>query len=115
MEKEVLHVGQTDARINVKVDYEDGSQISLAELQAAQGVEIMYAYRNYDGDNVAQAIWTATGEYEDDGVYIYYTFSGHEVPEADRLVGRAKITDMDGKISYGREFTIQVLPSSIVF
>lgn len=116
MKKAVLHVGQTDFVLSVKIDYENSTQITDAELAVAQSLEILYAYKNYDGENVAEAIWECDGyRFEDGAPYIYYTFKVEDaVPEeVDTLVGRAKIVDQEGLISYGRQFTIQVLESSL--
>jgi hypothetical protein len=115
MMKQVLHTGQSDVKITVKVDYEGGNQISQQELENAQSLEILYAYKDYDGENVAESSWSCGGYFVSDGAYIYYTFSGDDIipQDVDRLVGRAKITDEFGKVSYGREFEIPVMDSAL--
>ena len=117
MGKQVLHTGQSDIKLVVRVDYEDGGQISLMELDNAQSVVIEYAYKDYDGENIVQDSWEVDGwDLDSDGVpNIYYKFkAGDVIPEDVNLfAGRAKIIDVDGFISFGREFSIQVLDSNL--
>lgn len=122
MEKYVLHEGQSDVKLDIEVDYENGSQMTLAELQAASSIKIKYLFKdNDDSTNDVGGEWTATGVREDDGVpIVYYLFGkvlnedGEEEDEAvplncSRLLGRVEIVDAQGKKSIGRTFSIQVL------
>ena len=126
MEKYVLHEGQSDVKLDIEVDYENGSQMTLAELQAAQSIKIKYLFKdNDDEDNDVGGEWTATGFRLDNGIpIVYYLFDkvineeGEEVDEivplnCSRLLGRVEIVDAAGKKSIGRTFSIQVLKDEL--
>jgi hypothetical protein len=121
MEKYVLHEGQSDVKLDIQVDYENGSQMTLAELQASTSIKIKYLFKDIDDEtNDVPGEWTATGVREDDGIpIVYYLFGkklveGVEVNEyvpynCSRLLGRVEIIDAAGKKSIGRTFSVQVL------
>lgn len=126
MEKYVLHEGQSDVKLDIEVDYENGSQMTLAELQAAQSIKIKYLFKdNDDSANDVGGEWTATGVREDDGIPIVYYLFGKVLNEDDeeidevvplncsRLLGRVEIVDAAGKKSIGRTFSIQVLKDEL--
>lgn len=108
--------GQSDYRIEVAIDYQDGSQITQQEL-AASTLQIAYKWLSFEDEDSEEALWTATGygEYDDGRPYIYYNATAEdEVPEyMNRLVGRAIITDADDLVSKGLKFEIQVLPKDL--
>lgn len=126
MEKYVLHEGQSDVKLDIEVDYENGSQMTLAELQAAQSIKIKYLFKdNDDSANDVGGEWIATGVREDDGIPIVYYLFGKVLNEDDeeedeavplncsRLLGRVEIVDAAGKKSIGRTFSIQVLKDEL--
>lgn len=132
MEKYVLHEGQSDVKLDIEVDYENGSQMTLAELQAATSIKIKYLFKDIDdADNDESGEWTATGVRQDGGIpIVYYIFGKKMVEDPDnegeeievdeavpyncsRLLGRVEIVDAAGKKSIGRTFSIQVLKDEL--
>jgi len=113
----VLVQGSNDYRINVAIDYQDGNQISVAELATATKLEIAYRWLSYDGTDSTEAKWTATGYGldADNKPYIYYIAKVADVvpTDANKLVGRAIITDPDGLISKGTMFEISVVKDEL--
>lgn len=125
MEKYVLHEGQSDVKIEIEVDYENGNQITLAELDAAQSIKIKYLFKDIDdSSNDVEGYWDATGYYIDGTVPVVYYIFGEKTIQIEgvgvvidemvplncsRLLGRVEIVDAGGKKSIGRTFTIQVL------
>ena len=106
-----------DWMIEVEVDYKEGLQVTQGELETAMSLEIIYKYIIPDGDDTEEATWTATGYGEDaDGTpFIYYTAKAIDlVPDgAQRMVGRAIITDADGLVSKGKKFEVQCYPDEL--
>ena len=109
--------GSNDWRLEVEVDYSSGGQVTQSELNSATSLKIIYKYIIPDGEDTTEASWTATGYGEDaDGTpYIYYIAEAADiVPDgAQRLVGRAVITDADGLVSKGKKFEIQCFPDEL--
>lgn len=116
MALQALHEGQTDFRLNIKVDYDNGTQMTEYELSSAQELKVEYLWRKRDADNVSGE-WTASGYYMSGSApYIYYEFSGDDaVPDdaAGFLIGRAVITDENGRVSKGKIFEIEVNSDSL--
>lgn len=129
MDKYYLHEGQTDVRLEVEIDYEDGGQISIAELDAADSIKIYYKFKDLDDStNDKEGDWDVTGYFLDDGkVVVYYNF-GKETIDIDDvltevdvavpdncsvLLGRVIVVDGNGKISKGKQFSINVLKSEL--
>lgn len=112
-----LKEGQTDYRIQVAIDYQDGSQITQLELSQATALEIEYRWKSFEGEDSEKGVWEADGygEYANGSPYIYYQATSDDaVPQgASRLLGQAKITDSDGLVSIGTTFEIQVLPDDL--
>jgi len=112
--------GQSDYRIEVIIDYQDGSQITQEELAAAESLKIAYRWLLYDDDEEEDV--TYEGEWDagygltsDNEPYLYYNATEDDVVpnNVQRLVGRAIIEDQDGLISKGTMFEIQVLPDDL--
>lgn len=117
MDKYVLHEGQTDVKLDIEVDYQNGDQMTLAELQAATSVKIKYLFKDIDDEaNDVSGEWTATGVREDNGIpIVYYLFKGTDtVPlNCSRLLGRVEVVDAAGRKSIGRTFSVQVLKDEL--
>lgn len=109
--------GQSDYRIEVAIDYQDGSQITQQEL-ANSTLQIAYQWLSFEDEDSDEALWDADGygEYSNGRPYIYYNATAFDVvPQGmNRLVGRAIITDADDLVSKGLKFEIQVLPDELI-
>jgi len=113
---DILHEGQTDVKLKLRVDYDSGVQVTENFLENCTELKILYKWTKSEADDVS-GDWTATG-YEMSGTtpYIYYTFSGDDaVPDdaAGYLVLRAKLTDVNSRVSMGRLVSIPVLSDSL--
>jgi hypothetical protein len=108
--------GQTKLRLEVEVDYENGTDMTAGELATATK-KIQYKWIKNEGTDTTTTEWTATGygTYSDGTPYIYYVFTSTDaVPvDADMLVGRAKITHADSRVSLGKKFSVKVDPDEL--
>lgn len=114
---ETLKTGNQSARINLALDYADGTQVTLGWLGSAQKLEIEYEWKKDYATTTAatQGTWTATnfGELDDGRPCLYYLFSGADIVPSDGegwLEVRAKITDVEGRVVYSDTDRIQVVP-----
>lgn len=116
---QVLHTGQTDAKIKLRVDYEDQTQVNENFLANATKLEILYHWDKEDTTTTAatSGTWTASGyEFIASVPHLYYEFHGTDAVPVDGtgyLLLRAKITDSASRISIGTMGSIRVLDSAL--
>lgn len=116
MDKYQLQQLDSDIELHFEVDYESGAQISIIDIGACQKREILYSWKDIDGTEISHGTWEATGYYQDDNkIYIYYRFTNLDaVPTyADKLRGYVKLTDSAGRVSIGKTFYVNVLPTTL--
>lgn len=108
----VMTEGQTDAKIKLRVDYEDGTQVTESFLSNANALEILYRWEKEDTSSTdTTGTWTATYEMDGTTPYLVYQFNGSDAVPSDGegfLYCRAKVTGADGRINYGRKAFIKV-------